>query len=42
MKSQDCFLSTLIFPTVHVQKLTISIKNTTVQDIQDRIAHNYI
>ena len=41
MKSQDCFLSTLIFPTVHVKKkLTISTKNTTIQDIQDNIAQH--
>ena len=42
MKSQDSFLNTLVFPTVHVKKLTISTKNTTIQDIQDIIAHNYI
>ena len=42
MKSQNCFLSALIFLTVHVKKLTISTKNTTIQDIQDNIAQHYI
>ena len=42
MKSEDYFSSTLIFPTVDVKKLTISIKNTTIQDIQDNIAQHYI
>ena len=42
MKSQDYFSSTLFFPTVHVKKLTISIKKTTIQDIQDNIAQHYI
>ena len=42
MKSQDCFLGTLIFPTVHVKKLNISTKNTTIQDIQDNKAQHYI
>ena len=40
MKSQDCFLSTLIFPTLHVKKLTILTKNTTIQNIQDNIAQH--
>ena len=42
MKSQDYFSSTLFFLTVHVKKLTISIKKTTKQNIQDNIAQHYI
>ena len=40
MKYQDCFLRTLIFHTIHVKKLTISTKNTTIQDIQDNLAQH--
>ena len=42
MKSQDYFSSTQSFPKVHVKKLTISIKKTTIQDIQANIAQHYI
>ena len=34
MKSQDYFSRTIFFPTVHVKQKTISIKKSTLQDIQ--------
>ena len=42
MKSQDYFLSTIFFPTVHVKKVNYFYQKTTIQDIQVNIAQHYI